>query len=222
VEKFNLLLSILRDLQKADILKHFVLVGSWCQEFYRYIYNNPIEIPATRTMDADILIPKQFPKDKKVRIVDIMENNDFITDIEYMSGLYKFTHINLTVEFLTDPGSKPDEGIYTFKQLGITAQELRYMSIPLSYKMLVNYGDISLFIPEPEAFTLHKLIVCCLRRNPEKAVKDAETAKAMLLFFSGKSKHIERLHEIYNSFPKGWKSKVNDGLAKTALQLPVL
>ncbi|HMA64108.1 MAG TPA: hypothetical protein VKO63_02875 [Chitinispirillaceae bacterium] len=66
------MLSILRDLQKADILKHFVLVGSWCQEFYRYIYSNPIEIPATRTMDADILIPKQFPKDKKVSTAKAM------------------------------------------------------------------------------------------------------------------------------------------------------
>ncbi len=221
MEKFDLLLSVLRDLQKANLLKHFVLVGSWCLEFYRYFYNNPVEIPATRTMDADILIPKQFPKDKYVRVVDIMENNDFIVEIEYMSGLYKFTHVNLTVEFLTDPGAKPDEGIHEFKQLGITAQELRYMKIPLEFKMPVTFKDISLFIPEPEAFTLHKLIVCCLRRNPEKAVKDAETAKAMLLFFAGKTKHIERLHEIYDSFPKGWKSKVNDGLAKTALQLPV-
>ena len=58
MEKFDLLLAVLRDLQKADILRHFVLVGSWCQEFYRYLYGNPIEIPATRTMDADLLIPK--------------------------------------------------------------------------------------------------------------------------------------------------------------------
>ncbi len=43
------------------------------------------------------------------------------------------------------------------------------MKIPLEYKMPVTYKNISLFIPEPEAFTLHKLIVCCLRRNPEKA-----------------------------------------------------
>jgi len=56
VEKFDVLLSVLRDLQKADILRHFVLVGSWCQEFYRHLYGNPIEIPATRTMDADLVI----------------------------------------------------------------------------------------------------------------------------------------------------------------------
>ncbi|NLD94969.1 MAG: hypothetical protein GX639_20125 [Fibrobacter sp.] len=221
MEKFNLLLTILRDLQKEDILKHFVLVGSWCLEFYRHIYNNPIEIPATRTMDADILIPKQLPKSKKVHIVDIMEKNDFITEIEYMSGLYKFTHINLSVEFLTDPGSKPDEGIYAFKQLGITAQELRYMSIPLSYKLLINYDDISLFVPEPEAFTLHKLIVCGLRRNPDKAVKDTETAIAMLTYFNGKDQHIKRLHEIYNDLHKGWRSKIDESLLKIGMTLPI-
>jgi hypothetical protein len=123
---------------------------------------NPIEIPATRTMDADLLIPKHIPNCKKISILDILEKNDFVVEIEFLSGLYKFTHPELKIEFLTDPGSKPDEGIYAFKQFGITAQELRYMSIPLSYHKAIVYKDLKLNIPEPEAFALHKLIVCCL------------------------------------------------------------
>ena len=220
MEKFDLLLSVLRDLQKADILKHFVLVGSWCQEFYRYLYGNPIEIPATRTMDADLLIPKRLSDDRQVSITKIMEKNDFGVDIEMASGLYKFIHPQLTVEFLTDPGAKSGEDVYKFKQFGITAQELRYMAIPLEYRQKITYKDLTLNIPEPEAFALHKLIVCVLRKKPEKALKDSETAKGMLLFFTGKQRHTKRLHEIYNSFPKGWKDRVNDGLKKTGLSLP--
>jgi hypothetical protein len=61
VEKFELLLNVLRDLQNAGILRHFILVGSWCQNFYRHLYGNPVEIPAARTLDADMLIPKRLP-----------------------------------------------------------------------------------------------------------------------------------------------------------------
>lgn len=207
-------------MQQADILKHFVLVGSWCQNFYRHIYDNPVEIPAARTLDADMLIPKRFPKDKQVSVSQIMEKNDFAVEVDFPSGLYKFTHPDLKFEFLTDPGAKPGEDVFRFKQLGITAQELRYMSIPLSHRMSVNYEDITLTIPEPEAFTLHKLIVCCLRKNPEKAVKDTETARGMLMFIEGKPQHVKHLREIYESFPKGWKQRVDDGLKKAGLPLP--
>jgi hypothetical protein len=40
----------LHDLQTVGILKHLVFVGSWCQNFYRILYNNPVEIPAARTL----------------------------------------------------------------------------------------------------------------------------------------------------------------------------
>ena len=94
------------------------------------------------------------------------------------------------------------------------------MAIPLEYRQKITYKDITLNIPESEAFALHKLIVCVLRRKPEKALKDSETAKGMLLFFTGKDQHVKRLHEIYDSFPKGWKNRVNDVLKKTGLALP--
>jgi len=197
-----------------------VLVGSWCQNFYRYLYGNPVEIPAARTLDADMLIPKRLPASAQGNIIEIMEKNDFAVEIDYPSGYHRFTHPDLKFEFLTDPGPKPAEEIYKFKQLGVTSQELRYMSIPLSYRMTLTYEDIILTIPEPEAFTLQKLIVCCLRKKPEKAVKDTETARGMLMFFQDKPRHIKRIREMYDSFPKGWKTRVVNGLKKAGLQLP--
>jgi hypothetical protein len=220
VEKFDLLINVLRDLQTAGILRHVVLVGSWCQNFYRHIYGNPVEIPAARTLDADLLIPKRLPASLQGNIIELMKKNNFAIEIDYPSGYHRFTHPDLKFEFLTDPGSKPDEQIYKFKQLGVTAQELRYMSIPLSHNLTIAYEDLSLTIPEPEAFTLHKLIVCCLRKKPEKALKDTETARGMLMFFQDKPHHIKRIHEIYDGFPKGWKKRVDDGLQKAGLPLP--
>ncbi len=88
------------------------------------------------------------------------------------------------------------------------------MSIPLQYKMRVRIDDIKITVPEPEAFTLHKLIVCGLRQDAEKAEKDLETAIGLLMFFEDKPVHINRLREIYAAFPKRWKTKVDAGLKK--------
>jgi hypothetical protein len=221
VEKFDLLVKVLTDLQDAGILKHLVLVGSWCQDFYRYQYGNPQEIPATKTMDADILIPRRMPKLKSpVDIVAIMKKNDFIFEIGPTSGLYKFNHPLLKVEFLTDPGAKPDEVSRHFKELGVTAQELHFMSLPLSYHYSLTYKHLTINIPEPEVFALHKLIVCQRRINKEKAEKDRLTAQGMFLFFQGKPKHIERLYQIIGEQPKSWQKTIRKALEKTGLELP--
>jgi hypothetical protein len=221
VEKFDLLVKILSDLQDVGILKHLVLVGSWCQDFYRYQYGNPPEIPATKTMDADILIPRRMPKvNPAVDIVAIMKSNDFTFDIAPHSGLYKFNHPLLKVEFLTDPGAKPEELARHFEQLGVTAQELHFMSLPLTYHYPLTYEHITVNLPEPEAFALHKLIVCQRRLNKEKAEKDRLTAQGMFLFFQGKPKHVKRLHEILGEQSKSWQKKIKAALSNTGLELP--
>ena len=223
MEKFDLLVKVLTDLQDAGILKYMVLVGSWCQDFYRYQYGNPKEIPATKTMDADILIPRRMPRvNPPVDIVAIMKKNDFIFEVSPRSGLYKFNHPRLKVEFLTDPGAKPDEVARHFEGLRVTAQELHFMSLPLTYHYPLTYKHLTINIPEPEVFALHKLIVCQRRINKEKAEKDRLTAQGMFLFFEGKPKHIQRLHHIIGEQSKGWQKKIKAALKKTELTLPEL
>jgi len=222
VEKFDLLLKVLGDLQDAGILKHLVLVGSWCQDFYRHQFGNPIEIPATKTMDADILIPRRLPKFKQpVDIVAIMKKNDFIFEVA-PSSLYKFNHPLLKVEFLTDSGAKPEEVPRHFKELGVTAQELHFMGLPLAYHYPLTYKHITFNLPEPEAFALHKLIVSQRRLNKEKAEKDRLTAEGMFLYFQNNPKHITRLHTIIAEQSKGWQKKIRAALVSTGRELPAL
>jgi hypothetical protein len=217
--KFEMLYTILKDLQDAGVLKHVVLVGSWCQEFYRHHFENSFEIPATRTMDADILIPRRFKLAHPVDIQEIFHKRGFISKM-YHNGLIKLIHRELTFEFLTDAGAKPDEKPMLIKALNIVAQELHFMNIPLSYNMPVHYKELTLIIPEPEAFALHKLIVSQRRLKPDKRAKDIEAAKGMFQFFKGKERHIKRLHQIIEEMPRGWQKKITDALKKTDLELP--
>jgi len=220
--KFEILYTILKDMQDAGVLKHVVLVGSWCQEFYRHHFENSFAIPATRTMDADILIPRRIKMDKPVDLFEIFIKRGFVPQIHYDSGFAKFIHRELTFEFLTDAGAKPDEKQLRFKDLNIVAQELHFMNIPLAHYMTVQYKEISLNVPEPEAFALHKLIVSQRRGNPDKKAKDTETVMGMFQFFKGKEQHIRRLHQIIEEMPKGWHKKINEALKATGLELPKL
>jgi hypothetical protein len=191
-KKFEVLYTILKDLQDAGVLPHVVLVGSWCQEFYRHHFHNSFQIPATRTLDADILIPRQLKLSPPVNLHELFKKRGFVTQTHSASGFAKFIHRELTFEFLTDAGAKPDETQRHFKDLNIVAQELHFMNIPLAYRQTVTYRDIMLNIPEPEAFTLHKLIVSQRRPKPEKRDKDLETVKGMFLFFRGKKVHVRQ------------------------------
>jgi len=159
VEKYDLLLSVLRSLQAHDVLRHFVLVGSWCLTIYRQLYQENATIPATRTMDADILVPRRLPPGVNLDIHQLMESNGFITETDYPNGFHRFIHPDLNFEFLTNAGATSDTSVHRFQQLGITVQELRYMNIPLQYPMTVPIEDIEITVPEPEAFALHKIIV---------------------------------------------------------------
>jgi hypothetical protein len=221
VAKSKLLLAILKDMQEAGILEHLVLIGSWCQDIYRHIYNNPVEIPATRTTDADFLVPRRLPESATADIPGILHRHDFVLHESYKAELSKYTHPELDVEFLTQAGSKANEGVHRFPQLGgIGAEELRYMNIPLAHRINVSYMGIGVNIPEPEAYALHKLIVARLRKDPEKEAKDMEAAAGMLRFFGGKHDHLARLNDLYASFSKGWRKKVDIGLRAIQMALP--
>lgn len=86
-----------------------------------------------------------------------MEANGFVKDFDLMTGLMVFMHEDFKIEFITDAGAKSAESIHSFKNLNLNAQELRFMSIPLSYNYVQPFRDIEIRLPEPEAFA-------CLKR----------------------------------------------------------
>ncbi len=220
VEKFDLLYSVLLSFYKAGLLENCVLIGSWCQDFYRQRFGNPFQIPAITTTDADLLIPKRLVSKYHLDVASIMVNNGFVIDYDRSTGLMIFIHEDFKFEFITDAGAKSDESIYDFKNLNLNAQELRFMSIPLTYNYVQSFKDISVRLPEPEAFALHKLIVSGRRSNPIKKIKDIETVRGLFEYFETKPEHISRLLQIYNEFIPGWKKKVDSALKEANISFP--
>ncbi len=79
MEKSDTFLMVLQALERAGVLPHFVLVGSWCLDVYRKQFGNPANIPVTRTLDADLLIPRRVSQTLKVDLAALMEEIGFLS-----------------------------------------------------------------------------------------------------------------------------------------------
>jgi len=215
VEKFEILYSVLKELHNEGVLDKCVLIGSWCQDFYRQKFENSSQIPLATTTDADLLIPKRIKS--QVNVADIMKKVGFEIDFDNMSGLMIFMKKDFKFEFLTDVGAKRDQTVHKFPNLKINAQELRYMTIPQNYNYVQRFRDILIRLPEPEAFALHKIIVSARRRNLVKRDKDIATVFGLLKYFETKEQHVKRLYEIYNEMIPPWRKTIDSALEKSGL-----
>ncbi len=85
------------------------------------------------------------------------------------------------------------------------------MSILALKTIKVNIGDIRIKLPHPACFALHKLIIFQRRTKEEKAIKDKDSAIAILKMLIKKNE-IAVIREIFSSIPKKWQSKILKGL----------
>jgi hypothetical protein len=70
-ENYELLAKVLNELQRQEVLSELVLVGSWCQYYYRILFNDAPEVPLVRTVGVDFLVPNQVPQFKKASMCQV-------------------------------------------------------------------------------------------------------------------------------------------------------
>ena len=211
--KSDLFFATLHALDKAGALEDIILIGSWCHYFYRQYFKNAPEIPAVRTLDIDFLIPNPPKIKKEVNIPEILERLNFIPMHNYTTGYIKYAHPELELEFLTpDLGSGKGNEPYTIDKLHIKAQGLRFLNFLQSYVMKITHKDITIQIPEPAAYVLHKFIIYKRRTKKQKKDKDLQASKEIGKFLLQKDEQRKRLSEIFNDLPKKWKTKIKDNL----------
>ena len=201
MENFKLFYEIMLEFQRNGLLDKFVLVGSWCLEFYQKDLDDNVFIPSAKTMDADLLIPKVPKIQQKVDIAALLKKHDFIIEHDYRTGMPIFLHPELKVEFLIVL-SRGQKGLHSFENFGVVAQELSFMEIPLKYNYVSKYKDLVVKLPEPQAYALHKILIFDRRKNEDKKVKDLESVRGLLQSFKSKQEHLDRLQEICNEFTK--------------------
>lgn len=216
-EQFEILLTVLRKFQEVGILTDLMLIGSWCLQFYRYHFEQPEKLPVFRTLDVDFLIPHASRIKTEVDVPEILRKEGFAPTYNRSSGIVKYNHRELQVEFLVPELGKGGDRVQEIKNLHIKAVALRYLNLLLDYPLFVNYEGLRIRVPEPAAFALHKFIISQRRINKEKQKTDLEMAKGLLNFLFERPKEMDRVKAILKTFPVKWRKSVLE-VTKTHFQ----
>jgi len=214
VGQYSLCLEIMRRLDRAGMLEKIVLVGSWCTYFYRESSAQQRILATLRTDDVDFLVPRPLRTDIRINVPAMFSDLGFIIK-RNMEGLAKLEHADLSIEFLVPERGRGSAAPYFVECLGISAQPLRFLDFLLEETITVKAKGVTLRMPHPHRFGLHKLIVSERRTNKSKAANDREQGMDILreAISSGESGKVKKL---FGSLPKGWRSTILKALRKSS------
>jgi len=92
---------------------------------------------------------------------------------------------------------------------------LRFLDFLAQNTIQTKVEGISITMPHPANFALHKLIILQRKRDPEKVLKDKESAIKILKALIEKGEQ-DFIRDIFSSMPQKWQKKVEKGIEKFA------
>ncbi len=218
-EKYELFASVLKALQEEGVLDGLVIVGSWCQYYYRILFNNAPEIPLLRTLDIDFLVPNPARFQRRVDLSEILNLLGFDSDFDYSTGLVKYVHPDLEIQFLTPALGRAKDTPYEIKKLNINAEALTYMKMLQDNTFVMTHNDITVRLPEPEAYILHKILISLKRKDAAKMEKDLMAAKSIGELCLEYEVRRKRLKTTYAGLPRKWRRTVSGVLESLSTKL---
>ncbi len=207
-ENYKLLSAVLQKLQDSGALEKLILTGSWCQYYYRILFNASLEIPLIRTTDIDFLVPNPPKISKSVDITKILNDLGFDNDFDYYTGLLKYVHPDLEIQFITPALGRGKSKPYEIEKYNINAEGLRYLKLLQDFKFQMKHENITLWLPEPEAFFLQKILTSQKRKNEAKKTRDLSTAKIIGELCLYTEDHNSKMKIIFNSLPLKWQKTI--------------
>ncbi len=210
---YELCVSVLRQLDDAGVLPGVVIIGSWCVLFYERYFNTTDYRTSIRTRDLDIAIPLPPRFASKVDLADLLGALGFVVDFKGRDGYIRFLHPDLIVEFLVPERGRGTDKPFDVPRLGINAQSLRYLDLLLGDTILVPFQSVSLRLPHPANFALHKLLISG-RRHSDKAERDREQAAEVMraLHRAGED---ARIQSVFAALHPKWKTQIMQAIAIT-------
>ena len=190
-------LKVLELLSDNNCLKHVVLIGSWAEYLYQDTGLLPKGTTALRTLDVDFLVKNLRVPQPPVRLEEFALKEGFAVDNHPLLGTTKIrTASRLEIEFLIDQKGAGKEFVYR-TALGVTAQALRGLNLLLRETISINYKNLEVTVPIPEAYILHKIIINSERKKAEKREKDRDSIIAIFPFLNQeKYQHLLNLTTI--------------------------
>ena len=184
-----------------------VLIGSWCLVAYREYFRSVGALHAVRTRDIDFLVPPSSVFPINVSVPELMKDLGFLVGFRGEQGAMMLEHPELMIEFLVPERGRGGQSTIDLPQLGMNAQALRFMDIALMRTMPLDIGGITVIVPHPAAFALHKLLIVPRRKTDEKRNRDFETA-VLILNLVEKKGDWTIVRDLVMKFPKSWTKSI--------------
>ncbi|MHC4462165.1 MAG: GSU2403 family nucleotidyltransferase fold protein [Planctomycetota bacterium] len=213
--QYKLCVEVLRRLDKAGVLKNVVLVGSWCTLFYKDFFGRTKYMVSLKTRDVDLLVPRPAAIKAKADVAELLKDLGFVVGFTGSKGYIRLEHPQLIVEFLVPERSRGSDKPYSLSQLGLNAQPLRFLDFLAQNTITTKVGAITVTLPHPANFALHKLLILTRRPAPEKQMKDKEAAIRILTALINKGQG-NLITDVFNTMPRRWQGKVKKQLTDLA------
>lgn len=213
--QYDLCIEVLRRLDKSGVLKHIVLVGSWCTLFYEKYFTGIKYVSVLKTRDIDFLIPRPATIKQSVDITELLKDLGFVTGFTGWEGYIRLEHPQLIIEFLVPETGRDSGKPYNLPQLGLNAQALRFLDFLSRDTITVEIQGIKLLLPHPASFGLHKLLVLGKRRSKEKTAKDMQDAARILNALVEKGE-TESIKNVFSAMSRKWQNKIKRNVKELA------
>ena len=208
-EEFLRFIKLLHD---NECLDHVILVGSWSEFLYRDSGMIRGFDPNLKTLDIDFLLKNLKKPLKPVNLIELAKADGYLVESDYITGATKiYDKRGLEIEFLLNKVGAGAETVLK-TNLGVTAQTLRHMNIILRNTVQVEYFDMKVTVPIPEAYLLHKMII-----NDQRGIKQEKDRQAIVNLWEYIDK--EKLSELYIKLTKKEKESVNVFMAHNDLTI---
>lgn len=170
-KEFSRFIKLLSD---NDCLEHVILIGSWAEYVYQESgllkgFNSNI-----KTMDMDFLIKNLRKPLPEKNIAALARAEGYLVESDVLTGVTKiYDKAGLEIEFLIGKkGAGVEQALKT--NLGVTAQTLRHMEVIIRNTIEVDYFNMKITVPMPEAYTIHKIVI-----NQDRGLKQKKDQMAI-------------------------------------------
>jgi len=194
-------------MKREGILEKIMLVGSWCVILYEDYFKGKSILPVLRTRDLEFLFPVPLNLDRKTDLYDLLKDLGFVLDYKGEQGYTIFQHPDLILEFLVPARGRGSAKPFPLNQLGINAQALRFMDALARDPIQMQFNDVTVTLPHPVDFALHKLLIAGRRKEGAKAEKDRAQAIALLMALND-SGETETIRIVHDAMPKSWRKTI--------------
>ncbi len=191
---------------EVGLLPYVVLVGSWVEFIYEKAFFRKFEA-SLHTMDIDFLVKNLRLPRKKMNVIKILEENDYIADVDSITGVTRFYKEGIIeIQFLVRELGTGKTEPYLVEQLGIKAEGLRYMNLLADNSVRVKVKGYEIAVPKPAAYILEKLLVN--ENRGTKREKDIRAVQRILDAIQESHDALIELNGLYKSLSPKQRKKI--------------